>query len=92
MEVLQLVLRQPPKPILVKNPKIWIWQNRLSWQVYPKARTGPAPGTVVPGTAGEEWEADRRAVAVGSLSLAGLLRRRRLVARTDLLRPWSRWI
>jgi 8-oxo-dGTP pyrophosphatase MutT (NUDIX family) len=53
---------------------------------------GPDPAMVATGTAGTGWEADRQAVAAGELSLAGLLRRRRLVLRSDLLRPWSRWV
>ena len=51
---------------------------------------GPAVDTAV-GT-GAGWEADRQALAAGSVSLAQLLIRRDLVLRGDLLRPWSRWI
>jgi 8-oxo-dGTP pyrophosphatase MutT (NUDIX family) len=53
---------------------------------------GPSAGAVVPDTTGEDWEADRNALLDRSLSLAGLLGRRRLVLRSDLLKPWSRWI
>jgi len=53
---------------------------------------GPTAGTVVAGTRGEDWEADRAALLARSVSLAGLLRRRGLVLRSDLLRPWARWI
>jgi 8-oxo-dGTP pyrophosphatase MutT (NUDIX family) len=53
---------------------------------------GPTPDTVVADTRGEDWEADRAALLARSVSLAGLLRRRDLVLRSDLLRPWSRWI
>ena len=56
---------------------------------------GPAePGAspVLASTGDEEWEADRQALLAGSLTLAGLLRRRELVLRSDLLRPWARWI
>jgi 8-oxo-dGTP pyrophosphatase MutT (NUDIX family) len=53
---------------------------------------GPDAGTVLATTEGEGWEDDRRALLAGSLSLAGLLRRRGLVLRSDLLRPWARWI
>ena len=53
---------------------------------------GPTPDTVVDRTSGGGWEEDRRALLDGTLSLARLLRRRCLVLRTDLLRPWSRWI
>jgi len=40
----------------------------------------------------EGWEEDRRQLLAGSLSLARLLQRRGLVLRSDLLRPWARWI
>jgi len=53
---------------------------------------GPSPDSVVADTTGEDWEADRNALLDRSVSLAELLRRRRLVLRSDLLRPWSRWI
>jgi len=53
---------------------------------------GPSAATVVADTRGDDWEADRHALLNRSLSLAELLRRRRLVLRADLLRPWSRWI
>lgn len=41
---------------------------------------------------GPAWEADRMAMASGTLTLAGLLSRRGLVLRADLLVPWARWI
>ena len=41
---------------------------------------------------GEDWEADRQALAGKSISLAELLIRRGLMLRSDLLTPWSRWI
>jgi 8-oxo-dGTP pyrophosphatase MutT (NUDIX family) len=41
---------------------------------------------------GESWEADRMALAAGTVSLAALLSRRGLVLRADLLVPWARWI
>ena len=53
---------------------------------------GPSPAAMVADTTSDDWEADRLALLDRSLSLAGLLRRRRLVLRADLLRPWSRWI
>jgi 8-oxo-dGTP pyrophosphatase MutT (NUDIX family) len=53
---------------------------------------GPPAGSVVADTTSDDWEADRAALLDRSLSLAELLRRRRLVLRADLLRPWSRWI
>ncbi len=53
---------------------------------------GPAPDSVVADTTGDDWEADRHALLDRSLSLAELLARRGLILRSDLLRPWSRWI
>ena len=53
---------------------------------------GPSAGTVVADTTGPDWEADRKALLDRSLSLAEMLGRRDLVLRSDLLRPWSRWI
>ena len=53
---------------------------------------GPSAGSVVPDTSGGDWESDRAALLDRSLSLAGLLRQRGLVLRSDLLKPWSRWI
>ena len=53
---------------------------------------GPSADSVVADTSSPDWETDRRALLDRSLSLAGLLRRRGLVLRSDLLRPWSRWI
>lgn len=53
---------------------------------------GPAAGTLVADTSGADWEADRTALLDRSLSLAQLLARRGLMLRSDLLRPWARWI
>ncbi len=53
---------------------------------------GPTDATLVTDTSDADWEADRQAVAGHSLSLAALLHRRGLVLRSDLLRPWARWI
>jgi 8-oxo-dGTP pyrophosphatase MutT (NUDIX family) len=53
---------------------------------------GPSPDEVVADTTAEDWEADRHALLDRSQSLAGLLTRRGLMLRSDLLRPWSRWI
>ena len=53
---------------------------------------GPTPESVVADTTGEDWEADRQALLDRSQSLAELLARRGLILRSDLLRPWSRWI
>ena len=53
---------------------------------------GRPPTRVVADTTGDDWEADRQALLDRSLSLAELLARRGLILRSDLLRPWSRWI
>lgn len=53
---------------------------------------GPSAETVVADTTSAEWEADRNALLDRSLSLAEMLGRRGLVLRSDLLRPWARWI
>ena len=53
---------------------------------------GPDAGSLVADTSGPGWEADRQALLDHSLSLAGFLGRRSLVLRSDLLRPWARWI
>jgi 8-oxo-dGTP pyrophosphatase MutT (NUDIX family) len=51
---------------------------------------GPSPTTLVHDDAA--LAADRQALLDGSVSLAGLLGRRGLVVRADLLTPWARWI
>jgi 8-oxo-dGTP pyrophosphatase MutT (NUDIX family) len=53
---------------------------------------GESAGTVVADTTGQGWEADRHALLDRSLSLAEMLARRGLILRSDLLRPWARWI
>ncbi|HVT64639.1 MAG TPA: NUDIX hydrolase [Mycobacteriales bacterium] len=53
---------------------------------------GPDGTTVVADTSGDDWEADRLALIDRSLSLAELMRRRGLVVRADLLRPWTHWL
>jgi 8-oxo-dGTP pyrophosphatase MutT (NUDIX family) len=53
---------------------------------------GPSADAVVADTTGPDWEADRQSLLDRSLSLAEMLARRGLVLRSDLLRPWSRWI
>jgi 8-oxo-dGTP pyrophosphatase MutT (NUDIX family) len=53
---------------------------------------GESADSVVADTTSDDWEADRRALLDRSVSLAELLSRRDLVLRSDLLRPWSRWI
>jgi 8-oxo-dGTP pyrophosphatase MutT (NUDIX family) len=55
-------------------------------------RAGP-PGDGPRATpSGPSWEADRMAVASGTLTLAALLSGRGLVLRADRLVPWARWI
>ena len=53
---------------------------------------GESADSIVADTTSEDWERDRNALLDRSLSLAELLARRGLVLRSDLLRPWSRWI
>jgi hypothetical protein len=53
---------------------------------------GADAATVVEDTSGDDWEADRLALIDRSLSLAELMRRRALVVRADLLRPWTHWL
>ncbi|MDD1062976.1 NUDIX hydrolase [Streptomyces cocklensis] len=53
---------------------------------------GPDGGTVVADTTGGDWEADRAALVAHDLAFADFLDRRGLVLRTDLLRPFARWI
>ena len=51
-----------------------------------------APGSPLAVPAGPSWDADRAALAAGTLTLAELLSRRGLVLRADLLVPWARWV
>jgi 8-oxo-dGTP pyrophosphatase MutT (NUDIX family) len=53
---------------------------------------GESAESVVADTTSADWEADRMALLDRSVSLAELLARRGLVLRSDLLRPWARWI
>ena len=53
---------------------------------------GPPGGGLLAAPSGPAWEADREALAAGAVTLAGLLSRRGLVLRADLLVPWARWI
>ena len=53
---------------------------------------GETPDSVVADPTSDDWERDRNALLDHSLSLAELLARRHLVLRSDLLRPWSRWV
>ncbi len=50
------------------------------------------PASPLAAPSGPSWEADRMALAAGTLTLAELLARRGLVLRADLLVPWARWI
>jgi 8-oxo-dGTP pyrophosphatase MutT (NUDIX family) len=49
-------------------------------------------GGPLPDLAGPEWEGYRGAVERREVGFAELLRREGLELRTDLLRPWARWI
>jgi 8-oxo-dGTP pyrophosphatase MutT (NUDIX family) len=51
-----------------------------------------SPDGAVAALAGSSWEADRKALTAGTLTLPGLLARRGLAVRADLLVPWTRWI
>jgi 8-oxo-dGTP pyrophosphatase MutT (NUDIX family) len=53
---------------------------------------GPPGGGSLAVPSGPSWEADRESLAAGTVTLAGLLSRRGLVLRADLLVPWARWI
>lgn len=53
---------------------------------------GPPGGGRLAAPSGPSWEADRAALASGAVTLSGLLARRGLVLRADLLVPWARWI
>jgi 8-oxo-dGTP pyrophosphatase MutT (NUDIX family) len=53
---------------------------------------GPSADSVAGDTTGEDWEADRAAVAAREVSFAEFLDRRGLVLRSDLLGAWTRWI
>jgi len=53
---------------------------------------GPPGGGPPSVPSGPSWDADREALAAGAATLAGLLARRGLVLRADLLVPWARWI
>jgi 8-oxo-dGTP pyrophosphatase MutT (NUDIX family) len=50
------------------------------------------PERLAVGLADPSWEADRMAMTAGTLTLSGLLDRRGLAVRADLLVPWTRWI
>jgi 8-oxo-dGTP pyrophosphatase MutT (NUDIX family) len=50
------------------------------------------PASLLAQPSGPSWDADRTALASGTLTFAELLTRRGLVLRADLLVPWARWI
>ena len=52
---------------------------------------GPDGARVVGDLDDPGWEADRQALLDRSLAMSGLLQRRELVLRSDLLRPWAHW-
>jgi 8-oxo-dGTP pyrophosphatase MutT (NUDIX family) len=52
---------------------------------------GPSEDAVVADLSGADWERDRLALLDRSLALSGLLERRGLVLRSDLLRAWAHW-
>lgn len=53
---------------------------------------GPSPDEVLADVSGSEWEAERLALEARETTLSGLLERRGLVLRADLLRPLAHWI
>jgi 8-oxo-dGTP pyrophosphatase MutT (NUDIX family) len=53
---------------------------------------GPPGGGPLAVPSGPAWAADRAELAAGAVTLSGLLARRGLVLRADLLVPWARWI
>ncbi len=53
---------------------------------------GAGPHDVLADVSSDEWEAERAALEAREQSMSELLERRRLVLRTDLLRPLAHWI
>ncbi|MEV6366622.1 NUDIX hydrolase [Micromonospora musae] len=53
---------------------------------------GADPASVLGDVSGDDWEAARVALEKHEIGFAELLAERRLTLRSDLLRPWSRWI
>jgi 8-oxo-dGTP pyrophosphatase MutT (NUDIX family) len=53
---------------------------------------GPDESTVVGDVSGDEWEAARAALVAREVGFAEMLADWRLVLRSDLLVPWSRWV
>lgn len=52
----------------------------------------PDSGSTCPPSAGIDWDRQRLSLAQGGTTLAALLDEHELVARTDLLRPFGRWV
>jgi 8-oxo-dGTP pyrophosphatase MutT (NUDIX family) len=53
---------------------------------------GADPMSTVESVEGAEWMRSREALALGDVSLAQVLGRRRLLLRSDLLRPLAHWV
>jgi 8-oxo-dGTP pyrophosphatase MutT (NUDIX family) len=53
---------------------------------------GPDPDSVVADVSAPEWETDRQALMSREHGMAQFLRRRGLVLRADLVRPWAHWV
>lgn len=53
---------------------------------------GPDQDTVLADVRDESWQAARRALVAREVGFAEFLAERDLVLRSDLLRPWARWI
>lgn len=53
---------------------------------------GASGGELLADVSDDSWEVDRQALLDRSGSLAGMLARRRLMVRADLLSPWAHWI
>lgn len=53
---------------------------------------GPDEHSVVSDVSSQEWEDERQALLARGTALSELLERRRLVLRSDLLRPWGHWV
>lgn len=53
---------------------------------------GPDPMSTVESVEGAEWSRSREALALGDVSLAQVLGRRRLLLRSDLLKPLAHWV
>ena len=90
----------PARPVVLGRPV----RHRRAAGPRAGLRRGPGDLRGVGGAAGRarrrlggdvsdpSWEDDRQALLDRSLSMVGLLERRGLVLRADLLRPWAHWI